>query len=445
MAIDDLSMSSCSVPSTCTAPTSSQYACPNSFCITKDQLCDFSQDCLDGADESSCIGYQQTCNFQAGFCGWTNIHDDDFDWAIKNGPASTADTGPYRDHTVGTYAGNYAYADSSRRNFNDKARLASKPIAATTAASNCRIRLFYNMYGRYVRYLRIRTRTSIGGAYTTRLTKYFNQGPSWFRASVPIVSSQPFQIIIEATVSSSFTSDIAIDDISLTPGCQPYTGNFPVSATSTPATTNTPTPTRRAPNTCSSSQFGCYSNGACINKNLVCDFVANCADGSDEWSCPSSCDFEKNMCGMTVTPSTNPQYTFKWQYALAHDAGEKQSIRFDHTSRSRNGHYVFYGGKIAPANPSANVPYNNLQTNLTTGMFKQANSKCLLQFWYYYHGNVVGMMRVEILNQGDTQPTIIWETPGNINSTWRLATVGIGARTSPFQVSYAYSYICSIY
>ncbi|RDD40325.1 MAM and LDL-receptor class A domain-containing protein 2 [Trichoplax sp. H2] len=434
IALDDLLFSSCKVPTQCVTPSSSQIVCPNSFCISKDLLCDFSQDCLDGYDETNCVNYQQTCNFQAGFCGWTNLKDDDFDWSITNGPAATPNTGPYRDHTLGTYSGNYAYADGSRRNFNDIARLASKPIAATTSASNCRIRFFYNMYGSRVRYLRVRYRTSIGGTYTTRLSLYGNKGPSWLRASVPLISSKPFQVVIEAAVSSSFTSDIAIDDISLTPGCQLFTGTFPVTATSTPAPLTTSTPTQRAPNTCSSTQFGCYNNGNCIPKSKTCDFIADCGDGSDEWACPSQCDFEKNMCGMTVTQSTNPLYTFKWQYALAHDAAEKQSIRSDHSTGTGNGHYVYYGGVIAPTNPSAGVPYNNLRTNITTGMYQHASSQCLLQFWYYYNGNSPGRLQAHILNQGDTQPTILWETQGTISSGWRNATVGIGARTKPFQI-----------
>lgn len=399
-------------------------------------LCDYSQDCLDGNDEANCNTYQQRCNFQTGFCGWTNLHDDNYDWAIKNGPASTADTGPYRDHTLGTYAGNYAYADSSRRNFGDLARLASQPIAPTTTSSNCRVRFFYNMYGKTVRYLRVRTRTAIGGNYTTKSTRYFNGGPSWYRASVLLTSSLPFQIIIEATAGNGFTGDIAIDDISLTPGCQPYSGSLPVIKTATPTAMTTVTPTQRAPNQCSSSQFGCYKNGTCIDKSKVCDFVADCSDGSDEWGCPSKCGFEKNLCGMTITPINDPRYTFKWQYTKAHDAAEKQSIPIDHTLGTGQGHYVFYGGKIPPANPSLGVPFNNLETNLTTGWYKHANAQCLMQFWYYYYGNVIGLIRVEILNQGDAKPSIIWETPGFMYNTWRNATVGIGARTKPFQVNH---------
>ncbi|RDD40324.1 MAM and LDL-receptor class A domain-containing protein 2 [Trichoplax sp. H2] len=434
IALDDITYSQCTVPTTCSLPASSRFVCPHGNCISNDQQCDFSQDCLDASDEANCNAYQQRCNFQTGFCGWTNLHDDDFDWSTKNGPASTADTGPYRDHTLGTYAGNYALADSSRRNNGDVARLASMPIAPTNSSSNCHLRFWYNMYGKTVRYLRVRTRTSIGGIYTTKFSRYGSIGSSWMRKSILLTSSQAFQVVFEATVGSGFTGDIAIDDISLTPGCKPYSGSLPVTKTATPTPATTSTPTIRVPNTCTSSQFGCYTSGSCIPKSKVCDFVADCLDGSDEWTCPSNCTFEKNLCGMTITPINDPRYTFKWQYAMAHDAAEKQSLAVDHTTGTGKGHYVFYGGKIPPANPSLGVPYNNLETNLTTGWYKHSDATCLMQFWYYYYGNVIGLMKVEILNQGDAKPSIIWETPGFMYNTWRNASVGIGARTKPFQI-----------
>ena len=41
------------------------------------------------------------CDFEKGFCGWTNNPTDDFDWRRRSGHTPTAGTGPSFDHTKG--------------------------------------------------------------------------------------------------------------------------------------------------------------------------------------------------------------------------------------------------------------------------------------------------------------------------------------------------------
>ena len=41
------------------------------------------------------------CNFENNFCGWTQAHDDQFDWTRQSRPTTTTNTGPSRDHTTG--------------------------------------------------------------------------------------------------------------------------------------------------------------------------------------------------------------------------------------------------------------------------------------------------------------------------------------------------------
>ena len=44
--------------------------------------------------------------------------------------------------------------------------------------------------------------------------------------------------------------------------------------------------------------FRC-SNGQCISSRKVCNFRADCRDKSDEVSCPTKCDFQKDFCKWT--------------------------------------------------------------------------------------------------------------------------------------------------
>ena len=60
----------------------------------------------------ACRGH---CNFDGGFCGWTNDVDDDFDWRLGRGSTNGA-TGPSRDHNnfaSGLPSRGYAYIVNS--------------------------------------------------------------------------------------------------------------------------------------------------------------------------------------------------------------------------------------------------------------------------------------------------------------------------------------------
>lgn len=46
-------------------------------------------------------------------------------------------------------------------------------------------------------------------------------GNSWYQAEVPVSSANPFKIIIIAKIGKNNLGDIAVDDISLTPGSCP--------------------------------------------------------------------------------------------------------------------------------------------------------------------------------------------------------------------------------
>jgi hypothetical protein len=47
-------------------------------------------------------GNTVSCNFDIGYCGWTQMRTDQFDWSRKKGSTSSSRTGPTRDHTSGS-------------------------------------------------------------------------------------------------------------------------------------------------------------------------------------------------------------------------------------------------------------------------------------------------------------------------------------------------------
>ena len=85
-----------------------------------------------------------------------------------------------------------------------------------------------------------------------------------------------FQVVIESVRGSSYLGDIAIDDLSMTQFCRPYTGPPPTAPPST-----IPPPTT---NPCPGIQYQC-TDGTCIQSSKRCDYRKDCNDGSDEVNC----------------------------------------------------------------------------------------------------------------------------------------------------------------
>ena len=46
------------------------------------------------------------CDFESGYCGWTNVGYDNFDWTRKSGSTYSINTGPDYDHTLQNPYGN---------------------------------------------------------------------------------------------------------------------------------------------------------------------------------------------------------------------------------------------------------------------------------------------------------------------------------------------------
>ena len=143
---------------------------------------------------------------------WVQDQSDQDDWELDSGGTPSGSTGPSGDHTTG--AGNYIYLETSSTGTNDVANLIS-PTFNLTGTTNPKLEFWYHMYGATINTLNVDIDT--GNGWFTVWTLSGNQGDQWSRAVVDLApyktATGNVQVRLQAIAGSSYTGDIAIDDV----------------------------------------------------------------------------------------------------------------------------------------------------------------------------------------------------------------------------------------
>lgn len=133
------------------------------------------------------------------------------------------------------------------------------------AGWNCSMSFAYNMYGSGVGSLEILVASAGKGLSTKPKKKWVlngDQGNQWYVGRVALSDaavSGPYRVVFKATRGIASNSDIALDDIAFM-NCDP----------------DLPHPD------CDRDRDYRCSDGSCISREQLCDFVEDCADGGDE-------------------------------------------------------------------------------------------------------------------------------------------------------------------
>jgi len=154
------------------------------------------------------------CNFDSTkkqFCSWRQEKsDDEFDWTLHQGSTPSGSTGPKTDHSG---KGFYAYIEtSSPRRGGERARILNGPFSGVKC-----LHFYYSMYGDTIGSLIIYQH--IHGQDMDVWLKNGEQPtrPEWHYENVTVYGNN-YYIIFEGVVGTSYTGDIAIDDIYFTEG-----------------------------------------------------------------------------------------------------------------------------------------------------------------------------------------------------------------------------------
>jgi hypothetical protein len=155
------------------------------------------------------------CDFEDGFCGWTNAYHNPLPWNRIAGPTLSQNTGPSFDHTIGTITGHYVYFEITGLHVGQTAILKSPVIVSTPF--NRVLSFWTYMYGNNVGCLEVQLISNLKREDKTNATLWKlcgDQGKHWILATVEIVNGcTPFQIAFIASVGGRNTGDIAIDDV----------------------------------------------------------------------------------------------------------------------------------------------------------------------------------------------------------------------------------------
>ncbi|CAL4124080.1 unnamed protein product, partial [Meganyctiphanes norvegica] len=368
IALDDLFFINCDPPTKPLPPNTCEdlgrFTCSYGSCVDNDAVCDFADDCMDLSDEpyELCKSYHFRCDLEHGLCSdWTQEEDDNSNWHIMQANDYNEGLWPEDDHTTHTTQGHYLLLDTDL-NGNDnrqKARLHSPVITGTTA---CTIRFWYHMRGEHPGKLNIYRRTSFYDGGLHKISSRKNDvGNTWIKMSLPTRNdSDPgnYQIVIEGIVGGNLTGSLALDDFSMTPGCEKASNQH------LPGQESTTTPSPYCP-----PGTKLCDNGNCYSPVDTCNFHDDCGDGTDERECTTDCTFENDdMCNWFENDISSAHWVIGGFPAEApgpdkdHNGTDKTHDIYSATDEGLGGRVAF----------------------LESHIFSDVSSeKCIFSFWYY--------------------------------------------------------------
>ncbi|XP_052085695.1 MAM and LDL-receptor class A domain-containing protein 1-like isoform X2 [Mytilus californianus] len=214
--------------------------------------------CNQGVSGTNCDQFSTSspihCTFEYGEkCIFENEASNAINWDSNSQGTPSSNTGPDNAHEGFQYV--YTEASGSNKVAGDKAVFSTNIQLPTT--SRC-MTFYYHMKGSTMGTLNIYSEGS-NTAKSNIWTRSGAQGNDWIKGEVDIPAINGLKITIEGVRGSGWSSDIAIDDLSLIPGTcgNPVTAGptnaptttTPTTTTPTTTTSTTTTPTTTAPTT----------------------------------------------------------------------------------------------------------------------------------------------------------------------------------------------------
>ncbi|CAH2282309.1 MAM and LDL-receptor class A domain-containing 1 [Pelobates cultripes] len=404
--VDDISFENCApmlIPNKDCTPD--EFMCSNKYCIPKNNLCDFVNDCADNSDENPyiCGSFLSHCNFEYDMCDWKQDENDDFDWNLRAGSTPSFGTGPATDHTMQNPFGYYVFIESTYPHLPGEIAKLSGPMISRWS-KDCKLIFYFHMYGGGIGSLTVR-QVTISNQQQTLLNLTGEQGNYWQRKELTLQDlGEDFYVTFEARIGKNQRGDIALDDIVFSNECLP-SSNLALESHKKP----------HLQGFCPLGFLHCRTK-KCYTQEQQCDFSDDCGDATDENDCGTSCTFEDGMCGWQNSPADS----FNWILGNSTQAFRPPK---DHTIGSEEGHFLFLETSL--------VGLKGEKAHLKSSKWKESNVNCKLIFWYYTSSKATGLIQVLIKANNDLSK--MWVQDGNYEGNWTKAEIYIGKRRN-FQI-----------
>ncbi|XP_031782038.1 leukocyte tyrosine kinase receptor isoform X2 [Nasonia vitripennis] len=236
IAVDDIDLVNCFPESRSYECTESMFRCNNGSCLKREHVCDLTADCADGEDETGdCdkVPEHAKCNFEGGWCGWSNVRGRPLNWTLHQGPMPSERMGPVADHTYRNGTGTYAYVDMSKTDLQLGSRATiNSPIFNPTPPYNhqpgspyknsCKVRFFYHQYGSHTVPLGLYlVQLKPQQNYSQQIWRYVKDNSDSWNSQLVTLPDVRYRYYLQFEASKSYASKavVAIDDISLSPEC----------------------------------------------------------------------------------------------------------------------------------------------------------------------------------------------------------------------------------
>lgn len=172
---------------------------------------------LDSTDPDPCTttisSFPYSESFESGIGAWSQYSGDNLDWTRDAGGTPSSGTGPASAANGSYYL--YVEASGSGTGYPGKTAIINMPCFNVTALTQPELSFSYHMEGTSMGSLVVETSTDGGSSWSNAWSVSGNQGSAWKSASVNLPSSGGLAIRFRGTTGSSWSSDIAIDQVAV--------------------------------------------------------------------------------------------------------------------------------------------------------------------------------------------------------------------------------------
>lgn len=157
------------------------------------------------------------CPLDNGWANAANGTEDDVDWRVFSGSTVSTGTGPSLDANPGTSTGKYIYLETSGSCVAQEGLLLSPCLDLTSAVSPV-FRFAYHMFGASMGSLHVDVDAGSGWVLDVVPAISGDQGNIWIYQDVDLMPyvGNSVRVRIRAITGTSYTSDVALDDFSIT-------------------------------------------------------------------------------------------------------------------------------------------------------------------------------------------------------------------------------------